>query len=178
MPKSWYVLNSHPHKENAVWQYLLSKEIEVYYPRLRVKPVNPRSRHTRPYFPGYLFVACDLDLMGQNFFDWMPGARGLVTFDGMPASLDEDLIVFLRKRIGEVSQAGVEFCEDLHPGELVWVKAGPFNGYEAIFDTYLSGEERARVLLVMLNQRRVPVELQAGYLEKKNRCSTARPLWR
>ena len=42
-----------------------------------------------------------------------------------------------------------------------------FQGYEAIFDTRLDGQERVRVLLQMLNDRRVLVEMHVGQIAKK-----------
>ncbi len=39
------------------------------------------------------------------------------------------------------------------------ITSGPFAGYEAIFDARLSGGERVRVLLTMLNDRHVPAEV-------------------
>jgi hypothetical protein len=47
----------------------------------------------------------------------------------------------------------------------VWIKDGPLAGYWAIFNTRLPGRDRVRVLLEMLNDRRMPVELSANLLE-------------
>jgi hypothetical protein len=46
-----------------------------------------------------------------------------------------------------------------------------FEGYEGIFDATLSGRQRVRVFLKMLNDRFVPVELDAGTIEKLKRSS-------
>ena len=61
MSYQWYALRSKSRKEDAVWRQLQSQGYEVFYPCLRVHPVNPRSRKIVPYFPGYLFVEVDLD---------------------------------------------------------------------------------------------------------------------
>ncbi len=47
------------------------------------------------------------------------------------------------------------------------IHSGPFAGYEAIFDLRLSGSERVRVLLKMLNNRNLPIELDSQQIEKK-----------
>jgi transcriptional antiterminator RfaH len=50
----------------------------------------------------------------------------------------------------------------------VLISDGPFAGYEAIFDARISGSERVRVLLQLLNnQRQVPVELDASQIKQK-----------
>lgn len=169
MPLYWYALRSKPRKEDVLWKQLLAQEIEVFYPRIRVHPVNPRARKLRPYFPGYMFVQVDLDDVGLSTFKWMPHAIGLVSFDGEPATVPDNLIHAIRKRVNEIAEAGGEFYNGLKPGDPVRISSGPFAGYEAIFDARLPGSERVRVLIQMLSDRSVPVELKAGQVERKKK---------
>lgn len=162
----WYALRSKPRKEDVVWQQLRDQGVEVFYPRLRVHTVNPRSRQLRPYFPGYLFVQAELETTGLSFFQWMPHALGLVTFGGEPSTVPENLIHAIRQRVEEISAAGGQVFDGLKPGDVVRITYGPFEGYEAIFDARLPGNERVRVLLQFLNARSVPVEIGAGNIEK------------
>lgn len=98
----------------------------------------------------------------------MPHALGLVSFGGEPANVPENLIFTLRKRLEDIAAAGGEFFDGLQPGEIVRISEGPFKGYEAIFDARLPGSERVRVLLELLgSQRRIPVELHAGQIQRK-----------
>jgi transcription antitermination factor NusG len=163
----WYALRSKPRKEDVLWRQLRAEDYEVFYPRIRVNPVNPRARKLVPYFPGYLFVQVDIDEIGLSTFQWMPHAIGLVNFDGEPASVPDNLIYAIRKRTEEITAAGGEFFDGLKPGEQVVISAGPFTGYEAIFDARIPGSERVRVLIQMLSDRRLPVELKAGQVERK-----------
>lgn len=168
MAKYWYALRSKPRKEEVVWRQVRAQGFEAYYPRLRVNPVNPRSRKLRPYFPGYLFVNADLEQVGVSLFQWMPHAMGLVSFGGEPANVPENLIYTIQKKVDEIAKAGGELFHGLQPGDVVRISEGPFRGYEAIFDTRIPGSERVRVLLELLgNQRRVPVELNAGQIQRK-----------
>ncbi len=168
MTSSWYALRTKPRKEDVVWRQVLGHEFEAFYPRLRVTPVNPRSRKLRPYFPGYLFVKADLETSGLSVFQWMPHAIGLVSYGGEPAAVPDHLIEAIRKRVEEINAAGGELFDGLQPGDVVRIDEGPFRGYEAIFDARLPGSERVRVLLELLgSQRQVPVELDAGYIHKK-----------
>ena len=93
MAESWYALRSKPRKEEVLWRQLLAREIEVFFPRIRVHPVNPRSRKLRPYFPGYMFVQVDIEAVGASKFNWMPFAIGLVSFDGEPAVVVAGVVV-------------------------------------------------------------------------------------
>lgn len=170
MPVHWYALRSKPRKEEVVWRLLKTQGFEVFYPRLRVQPVNPRSRKVRPYFPGYMFVQVDVEAVGLSTFQWMPHALGLVTFGDEPAIVPDNLVYAIQKRVDEIAAAGGELFDGLKRGDEILISAGPFAGYEAIFDVRLPGSERVRVLLQLLNsQRQVPIELDAGQIQRKRK---------
>lgn len=168
METYWYVLHSKPRKEDFLLDQLKSHGFEAYCPFVRVNTVNPRARKIRPYFPGYVFLQADLGQSKASSLQWMPGATGFVSFDGIPARVPEGLIPTLRQRVDEVNASGGELFHELKPGDQVRVVGGPFAGYEAIFDVRLPGSERVRVLLKLLQQRRqLPVELDAGQIQRK-----------
>lgn len=167
MPLHWYAIASHPNKEEILWRQLLSKEVEVFYPRLNVRPVNPRSRKVRPYFPGYMFVRTDVQAVGISFFQYMPYAKGLVSFGGEPAVVPEALIEALRQKIETIEKSGGETLDGLKPGDTISIEHGPFAGYEAIFDVRIPGSQRVRVLLKMLSDQQIPLELDAAQIKKK-----------
>lgn len=167
MPAYWYAVHSHPHKEDALYRQAQMQGFEVFYPCVKVNPVNPRARKLRPYFPGYLFLHADLDQTGLSVFQWMPYSSGLIVFGGEPAPVPDALIAAIRRRVAEIGAAGGETLDGMKSGDAVYIHDGPFAGYEAIFDLRLPGSERVRVLLKMLNERAVPVELRAGQIERK-----------
>ena len=170
MALQWYALLSKPRKEDIVWKQIRSHGCEHFYPRMRVHPVNPRSRKVKPYFPGYLFVRVDLEELGTSVFQWMPHALGIVSFDRQPASVPDHLIQALKKRIKAIEQAGGEVFDGLEQGDMIHIHEGPFRGYEAVFDARLSGSERVRVLLQFIDdQRIVPVELKPSQIRKGKR---------
>ena len=169
MTAHWYALRSKPRKEEVVWRQLRAKGVEVYYPQIRVNPVNPRSKKIKPYFPGYLFVKADIDAMGRSTFQWLPHAIGLVTFGDEVPRVPENLLHVIQRKLEAIAAAGGEVIDGLQPGDQVLVESGPFKGYEAIFDTRLSGSERVRVLIQMLGDRQVPVNLRAGQIKKRKK---------
>ncbi len=167
MTVHWYALRSKPRKEEVVWKQAREHGLEVYYPKLRVQPVNPRARKVKPYFPGYLFVKADLEVTGLSVFQWMPHSIGLVSFGGEPSVVPENLIYAIRQRVDEIAAAGGEVFDGLKRGDVVKISYGPFEGYEAIFDARIPGSERVRVLLELLDTRRVRVEMDASNIQQK-----------
>ena len=162
--KKWYVAHSKPRSEEILWRQFCLREIESYYPCLEVKPVNPRSRKVQPYFPGYLFVYVDLGVIGMSCIQWMPGGVGLVCFGDEPASVSDSLILAIKQRIESLKPSVDEPLVVFRKGDTVKVEEGVFSGYEGIFDVRLSGTDRARILLSLLDQRQLAVELPASCL--------------
>jgi len=170
---NWYAIRSKPNKEDFLARQFEAQGVEVYHPRIRVRVVNPRARKVRPYFPGYIFIQVDLEEIGRSTLQWMPGAIGLVSFDGEPASVPDSLINAIRKRVDEVNASDRGVMEGLTQGQLVTIQAGPFAGHEAIFDVHLSGAERVRVLLKLINKQQLPLDLPSAQIQPKKKTGTS-----
>lgn len=160
----WYALRSKPQKEEFLYNQLLARGFEAFYPYLCVKPVNPRSRTVRPYFPGYLFIRVDVKAEGFSVFQWMPGSLGLVSFGGEPATVPVELINAIHHNVDHVN-AGFGKQPVFSLGDLVVVREGIFDGYEAIFDSHMPGNDRVRILLQYLKGRQVPLVLPVQQIE-------------
>ena len=173
-PRQWYVIRAKPNRERVVLAQLTGHGMEVFYPSVRVHPVNPRAARERAYFPGYLFVHLNLASVGANTLRWLPAAVGLLEFGGEPAVVPALLIAQLKRRISAIQAAGGLVLADLAAGDSVKITSGPFAGYEAIFDLSLKGSDRVRVLLEIL-RRQVPVELDAGSIRKVTASDSKRP---
>jgi transcription antitermination factor NusG len=165
MSLEWYVLKSKPNKEDALYKQIAARGIEAFFPQLEVTPTNPRAQKTKPYFPGYMFVQVNLASVGLSTFQWMPYAIGLVEFGGEPSVIQSDIIQSLRKTIESYRKVDgrVYFVQ----GAPLTINEGPFAGYEAIFDTSLSGTDRIRILLNLVKGRQMALELPAHFVHKK-----------
>lgn len=159
----WYVLHCHSRFEEAVTKYVTSLGIESYFPFIIVNPVNPRARKIQSFFPGYIFVHTDLGLVGESVFNNIPFSIGLVNFGGEPAVLDENIVNTTRRHLEEINIGRNEVRHDLKPGQKLTIESGMFSGYEASFLTYLSGNQRVRVLMRLLAQDRcISLDLPVG----------------
>ena len=167
MGLDWYAIHSKPNKEMQLWDQLLLHDLECYYPRLKVKPVNPRARKIRPYFPGYLFIHVDLKKVNVSAINWMPFTTGLISFDGKPFPIAEAIINSLRQRIGDLVDASAQLAENLNQGDVVVIQEGPLRGFDAIFDARLPGTDRVQLLLKLLGGQHVRLLTDLNMIQKK-----------
>ncbi len=172
----WYVMHSKPNKEEFLYDQLRIRNIETYYPCIKVNPVNPRSRKRKPYFPGYLFVRANLETIGTSTLQWTPGTLGLVDFGGELATVPDEVLETIRHQVERINEISHEKLESFKPGDMVRIQSGPLAGYHAIFDSRISGHERVRVLLQMLEERQVSVELSTeNVVQLENHRSHSKP---
>jgi transcriptional antiterminator RfaH len=169
---NWYALRSKPNREVALWLEAEARGFEVYLPRTRVRPVNPRARIVKPWFPGYMFIHTDVKATGFSALAWLPYSIGIVCCGGEAAPIPDALIEGIRRRVEEFNDAPAQPFDGLQRGDAVDIVAGPFAGYAALFDGRLSGSDRVRVLLSALNRyskQQMPLDLPGGYIRRRNR---------
>jgi transcriptional antiterminator RfaH len=66
----------------------------------------------------------------------------------------------------EAEEAIINLVDELQNGDKIRIQYGPFQGYEAIFNTRIPGTERVRVLLKLLSDRLVSIELNADTINR------------
>jgi transcriptional antiterminator RfaH len=87
----------------------------------------------------------------------MPYSLGLVCFGRDIPRVPEELIRAIQRQVSASRMA--EPAAVFRHGDLVMIERGPFAGYKAMFDTSLSGTERVRVLLLLLQRRQLAIDL-------------------
>jgi transcriptional antiterminator RfaH len=164
---TWYVLRCKPNFEFIAWQQLEQKDVEVYLPALSVKPVNHRSRTKKPYFPGYLFVRGEMAELYTKRIGLMRGVIGLVKFDGVPASIPEEIVEVIRRQVMRENQKQSQAPNGFIPGEKLWIDDPLLQGIEAQFERCINGEERICVLLTLLKGRTIRMEVPAAIVKRR-----------
>ncbi len=159
----WYALHTKPHKERQVEAILRERGIETYFPTVPVPRRRARSRE-RAFFSCYLFAHTDLDGVGLWTLHYTPGMRSIVMFGGIPARVDERVIVSLRERLARARVVDAR-GDMLEAGDRVVITSGPLVDLEAVFDGRLSAAGRVRVLIHLL-QRWTAVEMESDALRK------------
>jgi transcriptional antiterminator RfaH len=126
--EKWYVAHRKPRNKELLWKQFCLRNLESYYPCINVPTVNPRARKVQPYFPGYLFVYVDLELIGRSTLEWIPGGVGLVAFGNEPACVSDNLICAIKQRIKHLKMVSRENPVPLCRGDKVSIHAGVFMG--------------------------------------------------
>ena len=158
---NWYLIQTKRGKERCVHDKLATIVSEVFLPILKTRISGQGQRGvwgTSPLFPRYLFAKFDLQ---RRYFDvkYMPGVGGVVSAGAEPLAVPPLVVDEIKRRsINGV----VEPVEDpLTNGDCVRVVDGPFKGFEAIFDRYLSTPERVAILLSTLETNGLRIVLPA-----------------
>ena len=161
----WYVMHSKPRKEAFLRERLRIQGVEVYCPLIRVNPVNPRARKEQLFLPGYLFVHVDFEKIPISEFRGISGSIGLVCYGGEPAYVGDALIQEIQKQVDEITGSAYNYVDRFRAGDLVVINDGPFATYKAMFDCRLSGSDRVRVLLELLQDQKIHLELSGTQLQ-------------
>lgn len=161
----WYLVRTKPAKERWVCDQLSVMVPEVFLPMMEARA--PRwgklAWSVMPLFPSYLFAKFDLH---ARYFDvkYLAGVQGIVSAGCDPLAVPAEVVEEIRRR-------GVNGVVRIEPkgfgnGERVRVVDGPFRGFEAIFERYLSGAERVAILLSEVEANGLRVVLPSSSLAK------------
>jgi len=170
----WYAVQIQPNKEflaNSVLQTIAG--VESFLPTLHVKPINPRARKQRPFFPGYLFVQADLEEVGLSAIQWRPGVVQVLGCDNRPSVIPDHVIAEIRHRVGHVQKEDPMGLGRLKHGDRVRITTGPLAGYEGMFDLHLDRRTRVRILVEFLG-RLTTTEVDVRTLEQAGSRSSSR----
>ncbi len=158
---AWYVIYAKPHKEATALFHLRRKEVEVFFPQLRLPEYLQARRPVVPLFPGYLFVHI---VLLERFYDviWSPGVRRFVGTHGGPAALDDQVVAFLQANAGP--EGILQAHSNLKVGQQVEITRGPFAGIVGIIQRPPDARGRIRVLMQLLNRRAVKVDVPVQHV--------------
>ena len=152
----WYVVLTKPKQELRAQENLERQGGVAFVPMFTNERICRGKRVVRqePLFPGYLFLQTQaqgelLSKVRSTF-----GVRQLLTFANQVMTIDDRIIDDLRQRSSTISPT-----QQFMVGQIVTLKNGPFQHYQAIFKAY-NGDERCIILLGLLGkQNELVIEL-------------------
>jgi transcription antitermination factor NusG len=149
--EQWYTLYTSPNAEHRVASSLEEREIEVYLPKVRRSEKNTRGKFI-PFFHCYLFIHIDLDKTASSLWQWTPGLRYIVGFDGEPLPVPDLTITLIQHKLEELNKRLCQPQPQFKPGDIVRITNGPFAEMAALFEGPSKPSERVIVLLNFLGQ--------------------------
>jgi transcription antitermination factor NusG len=157
----WWAVYTQPRHEKTVRNHLEARAIEAFLP-VAIEHSKWKDRRVTlevPAFPGYVFVRTPLHERVPVLST--PGVVRILSFNGMPASIDAAEIEALR--LCQWDGARLEPHPFAAIGERVRVRAGALQGLEGMVIRKKSGLRL--VLSVSLIHQSVAVEVEASLLE-------------
>lgn len=157
----WFCVRTQPRRERFAAENLRARVgLEVFAPYLR-QARGGRDGATgfarEALFPGYLFARFAFPQQYRHVMS-TAGVTGVVSFDGEPPAVADDVIESLRR---DVDHAAREVAPTLEPGTWVRLAAGCFRAAEGRILQFDSHTDRVRVLLTLLG-REVQVSVPAA----------------
>ncbi|MDX1522571.1 MAG: transcription termination/antitermination NusG family protein, partial [Anaerolineae bacterium] len=149
--KQWYALHTKPHAEYQVRSALQQRKIQIYLPEIATVQAG-NVRRKKPLFPCYLFSRIDLETISIRHILWTPGLRRIVSFDDKPASLPDQIIELIQRKLGDFKISQRLTVHAFKPGDTVRITNGPLSDLQAIFEGPTSAHDRVRILLDLLGQ--------------------------
>jgi transcriptional antiterminator RfaH len=147
--EQWYTLYTKPNVEYRVATALNEQEIETYLPEIWDSGKTTQEKLV-PFFPCYLFMRVDLGRLASSQWQWTPGLRHIVAFDGVPVPVSDEAIAIIRQKLDEANHDAGRPQQTFKPGEVVRITHGPFAELLALFDGPRTPAERVTVLLDFL----------------------------
>lgn len=148
---TWYALQHKPAQGDRALQHLQNQDIACFYPKISVEKIKggKRSKKLEPLFPGYLFVNLEQTDPMWSKLRSTRGVLRIVGFANKPAPISDAVIRHIKESLDSVAEHG-----GIKAGQAVQLNEGPFEGINAIFQSY-DGEARAIVLINFMQKQQV-----------------------
>lgn len=143
---SWYVLKTRPRQEDRAVTHLENQSFTVYCPWL-IRKDGSRE----PLFTGYMFIQLDQFAEAFHKVRSTRGVQNIIRYGEWWATAEDQFIDYLKFK-----ENGYRNVPLFTPNQPVVFTDGPFRGFEAIY-VCANGEQRAMVLLTILNRRQTIV---------------------
>ena len=161
----WYALKTKSRHEVKVYEALITKEINAFYPTIEVwsRRKDRKKKISSALFQGYLFVNCVLTDDNWYAINNTRGVASLIGSRDRPTPIPPDQIESIQVLI----ESGLPVAPSpyLKEGERVVVIDGPLKGATGI---YIRADQEKGKLIVNVDilGRAVVVEIEPHFVEK------------
>ena len=150
--EKWFLLKTKTRQEKRAMENLQRQHAECYCPEVFVEKIfrGKKSQVFEVLFPGYLFVNFRNPRSPLHSVKNTRGVQNFVSFGGSPARVPCALIQELKEKTKPSENLLISNLPKR--GDKLKVTGGPFEGISVVF-SQPNGDERAEVLLNMMNQQ-------------------------
>lgn len=168
----WFLIYTKPQQEERAKENLENQGNEVFLPMIATQnKTKSKSLSLRPMFPRYLFAKFRVEKNNWTHIKSTRGVSEIIIFDKNFKGVPNSVMNYLKSKVNENSFVVLEAKKkEFKKGDELIIKKGAFQGKEATF-LYLSGKERVKVLLSLMNQLLV-TEVSEKNIESKSIIET------
>ena len=149
----WYLVKTKPRMEEVAEVNLKNQSIEYFLPRF-----TNGKREGKAIFPGYIFIKPK----SGNTYQSIRSTKGIsdfVRFEMSFANASDETIDKLKEAVDVMNDLMDQ--TSLHQkGEEVFIKSGPFKGFNAIFQKYNSDESAFVLINFLRSEQRLSLKLE------------------
>jgi transcriptional antiterminator RfaH len=164
----WFAIQAKTTGERLAQASLTQLGLATLLPLIRRNPAGWRARRNpvKALFPGYLFArfCADTHLRAATY---ARGVLRVVSAHERPLPVEDPIIESLRARMDNMGCVALG-VRPFARGQSVRISAGPFAGWQGVFDSALGDAQRVVILLEALQHGRLVV--QVDWVE---RCAAA-----
>lgn len=148
--RRWYAAQVLPQKEGYAKMHLERQGFATFFPRFYTTRTHARKTETvlRSLFPGYIFVAFDIE---RDRWLSINSTRGVIRLVGPRSNVPQPIAPQAMALLQSRCRAGVvaQLPDHIRAGDGVQINAGPLAGQIAIVES-LNDDKRIRVLMNIL----------------------------
>jgi len=148
MPHKWSVLRTKPNSDLIAVQSLNRAGYTCFHPRIKLIDSN---RKQFSLFPGYLFVMDAADPTHWSKAIKLPGVLGWLKFDAIIASLSDEIIQTIKKRVQQINIKGTRL-KSFYKDQVVRIDSGKFESLAQVLKTPKPTNSKVRVALNFMGQ--------------------------
>ena len=149
----WYLVKTKPRMEEIAEINLNNQSIEYFLPRFTCG-----KREGKVIFPGYIFIRPK----PEDTFQSIRSTRGVsdfVRFEMAFANASDETIDEL-KAVVDVMNDRMDQTNLHQEGEEVFIKSGPFKGFNGVFDKYDADQSAIVLINFLRHQQRVKIKAE------------------
>jgi transcriptional antiterminator RfaH len=157
---NWFALCTNPKQEDRACSNLESWGLECFNPKIKKCQCNPftgiKTFMTKPLFSRYIFSRF-IAKTSLHQISFTRGVHRVVSFNGKPVPIDEDIIALFKSRIDK--NGFIHIGEPLEPGDKIRIKSGPWQELVGVVERDLTEGERVLILITSISyQGRLTVD--------------------